>query len=442
MSELQTEATGTETARPRAMRVIGVGGAGTKFIQLLAAGGADADTLAALNSDEALLRGVPASRKLLLQSSLLRGLGTGGDPDIGRAAAEELSAPIKSLCEGVEVAVLVAGLGGGTGTGAAPVVARLAREAGALALAFAVLPFDLEGKRKRMQAARGLEQLKAEADGVICLANQKLLAALDPKTPVVETFRAANDQLLGGVESVRRLFMRRGLLDIKFSTLTTALRGRHAESAFVTVTASGPERGRVLLERVRAHPLLDEGGSLAEADTVIVSLTGGAALGMAEVDALMQGLQKHCGEAALLFGADIDDRMGDRASITVIAVKRNLPAVEGTSSASISRATSAPIAEGSFDSAMGTTFLDASQPVRPPSRLVPPPPELTEQQRWEALQKHDGRGGRGRRGSRMKQGQLPLQIIAKGRFDKTEPTLHNGEDLDLPTYIRRGVALN
>lgn len=428
---------------PGVIRWLGVGGAGVKFIELLAVSGFETDSLAVLGSDEAQLRQSLVPRKLLLQSRLLRGLGSSGDPDLGRAAAEELAAPIKSLCAGAGTVVIITGLGGGTGSGAAPVVARLARETGALTLAFAVLPFDCEGRRKQSQALAGLEQLKAAADGVLCLRNQRLFATVTGGRTLMDAFRSANDCLLGGVQSLRQLLTRRGLIDLKPATLVAALRGRHAESAFATVSADGTGRAQALLDRVLTHPMLDGGRALAEADTVLVNLTGGPDLGMDEVQSLMDKLQEQCGAARLHFGAAIEENFAGRLELTVIATQRRVMPEQPADGAGDSMpAPAARIPEGSFDSAMGTTFLDTGEAERAPSRVLPPPPELTQEKRWEVLQQQSPQRGRGSRPARMKQGQLPLQIVSKGRFDKTETTYHNGEDLDLPTYLRRGVALN
>src|ERR1019366_704464 len=146
-----------------------------------------------------------ATVKFHLESKLLRGLGSGGDADRGRALAEEQFSTLKSACEGANVVFILSGLGGGAGTGISPVLARAAKEAGALVLAFVTLPFDCEGNRRQQQARRGLELLKAEADGVICLPNQKVLKLIDENTGVIETFRAANELLAEGVGGVWRL---------------------------------------------------------------------------------------------------------------------------------------------------------------------------------------------------------------------------------------------
>ncbi len=424
--------------RPCTIRYVGVGGAGSKFISLLAAGGYPLESLVAMAGDEMHLRGNGARKTILLESRLLRGVGTGGDPDLGRTAAEEMSPAIKPVFEGVNVAVIITGLGGGTGSGAAPVIARLAHEAGALVLVFAMLPFDCEGRRKRSQAEAGLEELKAVADGVLCLPNQRLFKIVEGGRTLLDAFRTGTDHLMGGVESVRRLLTRRGLIEIKFSSLCAALRGRHACSSFATVMAAGPDRAQAALDRLLAHPMLEEGRALGGADAVLVSIAGGTDLGMDEVDRLMGQLQEHCLDAEVLFGADIDPSFEGRISVTIIATQRR-PAVPAMAEPDVVAA--APVQPAVSAEGQGHGFMAAGPLPLQESRLVPPPPELTQEKRWEVLEKHSRRGGR-RGGPKMRQGQLPLQIVSKGRFDKTEPTLHNGEDLDMPTYLRRGVALN
>ena len=424
--------------RPCTVRYLGIGGAGSKFIGLLAAAGYEPETLAALASDESQLRAINAPKKLLLQSRLLRGIGTSGDPEIGRAAAVEMTPAIKPMCEGADVVVLIVGMGGGTGTGAAPVVARVAHEAGALVIAFAIMPFDCEGRRKGSQAVAGLEELKAIADGVLCLPNQRLFKVVEGGRTLLDAFRTGTDHLFGGVESFRRLLTRRGLIDVKFSTLCAALRGRHAQSSFATIVAAGPDRVQAALDRVLQHPMLDEGQVLDDADAVLVSLSGGADLRMDEVDHLMQQVQERCGRAELLLGADVDEAMAGQVSLTLIVTQRRVV----QEPQDVEQQESAPCVNRSLPpgNIARPAFLDSRESVRQESRIVPPPPELTQEKRWEVLEQRSRRGRKS--GPKMKQGQLPLQIVSKGRFDKTEPTLHNGEDLDLPTYLRRGVALN
>ena len=222
--------------------------------------------------------------KIHLETKLLRGLGTGGDPERGRAIAEEQFATLKTACEGADVILIVAGLGGGAGSGISPVLARAAKETGALVLAFVTLPFVCEGNRRQQQAQQSLEQLKSVADGVICLPSQKTFKLIDENTSVLDTFRITGGLLVEGVRGVWRLLTRPGLIQIHFDDLCALVRDRHSESAFAFVEAAGAARSREVVEKLLAHPLLDEGRALAESDAVLVSLMGGKDLTMAEVE--------------------------------------------------------------------------------------------------------------------------------------------------------------
>ena len=175
--------------------------------------------------------------KIQLETKLLRGLGTGGDPERGHAIAEEQFATLKTACEGADVVFIVAGLGGGAGSGISPVLARAAKETGALVLAFVTLPFTCEGNRRQQQAQQGLEQLKAVADGVICLPCQKTFKLIDENTSVLDTFRIAGGLLAESIRGVWRLLTRPGLIQIHFDDLCALVRDRHSESAFASVEA-------------------------------------------------------------------------------------------------------------------------------------------------------------------------------------------------------------
>jgi cell division protein FtsZ len=376
---------------------------------------------AAVNTDASSLAASSAAMKIHLETKLLRGLGTGGDPERGRAIAEEQFATLKTACEGADVIFIVAGLGGGAGSGISPVLSRAAKETGALVLAFVTLPFGCEGNRRQQQAQQSLQLLKSVADGVICLPCQKTFKLIDENTSVLDTFRITGDLLVEGVRGVWRLLTRPGLIQIHFADLCALLRDRHSENAFASVEASGPARSRELVEKLLTHPLLDEGRALAESDAVLVSLMGGRDLTMAEVGRVMEQISRHCERAQVIMGAAVDEAFKTRLSVTIIAAKQTgiMPAMAGD-------LTEPMISRGSGRSG---------------SRCVPPAASLTPEQREQVLARHAS--GRGRKAAaRMRQAQLPLAIISKGRFDKSEPTIHKGEDLDIPTYIRRGVALN
>ena len=417
---------GSEAQRP-AIKIFGVGGAGVALLDALNAeefAGAD---FAAINTDAASLAASSAAVKIHLETKLLRGLGTGGDPERGRALAEEQFSTLKSACEGANVVLIIAGLGGGAGSGISPVLARAAKEAGALVLAFVTLPFVCEGNRRQQQAQQGLEQLKSVADGVICLPNQKTFKLIDENTSVLDTFRITGGLLVEGVRGVWRLLTRPGLIQIHFDDLCAVVRDCHSESAFAFVEAGGPARSREAVEKLLAHPLLDEGRALADADAVLVSLMGGKDLTMAEVNRVMEQIGRHCERAQIIMGAAVDAEMKNKLSVTLIAarnsVSKNEPSISNAGSPEqiIPRGAGGPPA--SSDSSNRADKLSA----------------LQLHQREQAVSRH----GRARRtANKLLQTQLPLAIVSKGRFDKSEPTIHKGEDLDIPTYVRRGVRID
>jgi cell division protein FtsZ len=389
------------------VKIFGVGNAGDALLGALATAEFAGAQFLAVNADAAALAASSATVKINLESKLMRGLGSGGDPDRGRALAEEQFSTLKSACEGANVIFILAGLGGGAGSGISPVLAKAAREAGALVLAFVTLPFECEGNRREAQALAALEQLKSGADGVICLPSQKISKLIDENTSVVETFKFTGGFLVEGVRGVWQLISRPGLIQVHFADLCALIRDRHAENAFCFVEASGPGRAREVVEKILAHPLLDEGRALAESDAVLVSLTAGKDLSMAEVNRVMDAVKRQCSHAQIIMGAGVDAALKEKLGVTVIAAKHG------------------------------------SQPATAPTSVTA---RTTETRTANAVAGHREaalpRTRTRKAGSKAVQGQLPLNIVSKGRFDKSEPTKHNGEDLDLPTFIRRGVPLN
>jgi len=426
----------TGVTTKRSVTIFGVGTAGIAMAGQLPPEDFVGAKIVAVNTE---LSGMPAGADTIhLESKLLRGLGAGGDPERGCELAEDHFDRLKAACAGAEVVFLVTGLGGGTGTGASPVLARAARESGALVLAFVTLPFACEGNQRERQARQGLDQLKNVADGVICLPHQKAAKLLDEHAGFVDAFRASGQLLVEGVRGVWRLLMHRGLIEIHFEELCALLRAGHGESRFATVESAGTSRARDAIEKLPAHPLLDGGQALAEAETVLVSLLGGPDLSMADVNRVMADLNEHCPKARIIMGAAVDESFRDRLAVTLIATGHPPSPSSKPAPGKSGKAGSTPEAPG-FD----TELLHPTKPERPNSRHVPPAPTLSLEQREQILAQQSGKPGRPRKpGPRMKQITLPLDIVTKGRFDKSEPTIHKGEDLDLPTYVRRGVALN
>ena len=399
-----SSAAAMESSAP-SVRIFGVGNAGATLLGALDQAEFFGAQFAAVNTDAAALAASSAPVKINLENKLLRGLGTGGDPERGRALAEEQFSLLKSACDGANVVFILAGLGGGAGSGISPVLARAAREAGALVLAFVTLPFDCEGNRREAQAQQALEHLKRAADGVVCLPSQKIFKLIDENTSLVETFRFTGGFLVEGVRGVWQLLTRPGLIQVHFADLCALLRDRHAENAFAFVEAAGPGRAREAVEKIIAHPLFDDGRALAESDAVLVSLLAGKDLTMSEVGRVMEQVKRQCGHARIIMGAAVDAALNDKLRVTVIAAKENV-APAGVSPRAETR-------------------------VAHPAIMA---------QRETAMPRPAARTRRA--ASKLIQAQLPLSIISKGRFDKSEPTKHNGEDLDVPTFLRRGVPLN
>ncbi len=392
-----------ETSAAVIVKIIGVGNAGIAMLGELDQTEFAAAQFAAVNTDAGAFAACSAPVKIHLENKLLRGLGSGGDPERGRAAAEEQFSTLKSACEGASVVFILAGLGGGAGSGIGPVLAKAAREAGALVLAFVTLPFECEGNRREMQAQQSLEQLKLAADGVICLPSQRIFKLINENTSLLETFRVTGGFLIEGVRGVWHLLTRPGLIQVHFGDLCALLRDRHAENAFAFVEATGAGRAREVVENILSHPLLDEGRALAESDAVLVSLTAGKDLSMAEINRVIDQVKRQCSHAQIIMGAAVDAAMKDKLCVTIIAARQTEP-----------RPAVKPQTE--------TRTAGGAASTR------------------EVVMTRPSRGKRA--GTKPVQTQLPLTIVSKGRFDKSEPTKHNGEDLDVPTFLRRGMPLN
>ncbi|MBI2929828.1 MAG: hypothetical protein HYY24_29565 [Verrucomicrobia bacterium] len=424
------------------LKVIGVGGAGINAVEHMRPAFPDVAFLVA-HTEERRLAHAATPDKLLLGAKTTRGLGAAGDPECGREAAEQEVERLRAFCRGAQIVFVVAGMGRGTGAGASPVIARVAREAGALVLGIATLPFEWEGPRRLRQGQLGLRALQAEADAVICLPNQKVFKLVDQHTSVGESFRIINDLLAEGVRGIWRLLTRPGLLSVSFSDLGSVVRGSHSESSFAIVEAAGETRAREVVEKLLAHPLLDGGQALSEATALLVSVAGGPNLTMAEVNRVMAEVNRQCGNAHLVLGVAIDESWKDKLAVTVVASRRGQPdeakAQEGHDPGEGAESVKEAGAVPEFD----TAFFRAAPAPRPVPRFVPPAPDLPPEKKEELLTQQQHRGKKSRKsGPRLKQSLLPLEIIHKGRFAKSEPTIHDGEDLDVPTYIRRGVPLN
>lgn len=442
---MNTLPTPSPTANSRlTIKIIGVGGAGGNVVQQLQS--TDLAALPALitHSNPRVLADYTHATKLLLGEQRTRGMGSGGDPDLGRQAAEDMSAEIAAFCKDADLIFIIAGLGGGTGGGAAPVIAKIARETGCLVLGLATQPFDFEGLRRREQSKTSLRQLRLASDAVICLPNQRMTAIFDQNTPVREAFKLTNDLLAQGVRGIWQMLTRPGLVNVDFAYLYSIVRGKNAESAFASAEAAGDMRARDVVEKLIGSPLLEEGALLVQSTDILVSLVGGPDMTIAEVNKVMEQLQRLAEASNIIMGAAIDDSHNGRLRLTVVATRRAeepapapAPTSPPTHTRGIKPATSSTAPGAEFE----TNFFHNPRSARGSSRFAAPAPESTPENTAELLHRQNG-GHRKRASAKPKQQTLNLEIVSKGRFEKAEPTIHRGEDLDVPTYVRRGVALN
>jgi len=438
---IESDTTCGALKRSFSIKVLGVGGAGCNAVNHLARESFAGVSFVVMNTDAPALARSTVEKKLVLGAKSMRGLGAGGDPARGRSAAQEDISEIRALCEGADVIFVVAGLGGGTGTGAGPVVAQVAKETGALVLAIVVLPFDCEGNRRQRQAQLGLHDLKNAADGVICLPNQKVFKLIDEKTSLLEAFGITNELVAQGVHGIWRLLSRPGLINVDFADLCAVTQGKHAESTLATAEAKGENPAREVMEKLLAHPLVEGGQVLSEAAGILVCIAGGPGLTMLDVNRIMEQINRHAEQAHIIMGATIDEELEDRLSVTLVAARRSEQAEEKPEERLRNGKT--PIAMASSATEFEVPLADPLISSRPACRFIAPAPEPTPDKVERLLTQHGTNGSRQRKNAaRMRQGQLALEIISKGRFEKSEPTIHHGQDLDVPTYIRRGVALN
>ena len=300
-----------------AIRVVGVGGAGLNAIhRMMDAGIAQVDFVA-VNTDLQALAVSDAPTKISIGETVTQGLGSGSDPDIGRKSAEEAADQLKAALRGSDMVFVTAGEGGGTGTGAAPVVARIARELGALTVGIVTTPFRFEGTRRRTAAERGVEELRAACDTVISIPNDRLLEVLDRSTSMVDAFKIADDVLRQGVQGICDLITTPGLINLDFADVRTVM--QDAGSALMGIGYStGPDRAREAAQRALGSPLID--AEIVSARGILLSIAGGDDLSLVEVnDAAEVVRETATDETNIIFGATVDPRLTGQVWVTVVA---------------------------------------------------------------------------------------------------------------------------
>jgi len=302
------------------IKVLGIGGGGGNAINsIIKEGGIAGVQFISINTDAQALLHNKADVKIQIGENLTKGLGSGGDPEIGRQAAEESKDKIKEEIEGADMVFISCGEGGGTGTGAAPVIAQLARELGILTIAVVTKPFDFEGSKRRLTAEEGIEKLKQVVDTLIVIPNQRVLQIIDKNTPMLEAFKKIDSVLHQAIKSIAELIVTPGLINVDFADVKTIM--SNAGTALLAIgTASGEKRALSAIKQAISSPLLDV--SIEGAKGVLFNITGGADLTMAEVDEAASIITKSVNpDADIIFGAVIDEQMMDQIKITIIATK-------------------------------------------------------------------------------------------------------------------------
>lgn len=298
--------------------VIGVGGAGGNAVNNMVNSGLTGVSLFAANTDAQALSKSLVADKIQLGVSLTKGLGAGANPDIGRASAQESAGKIKEYLAGFHLLFITAGMGGGTGTGAGPVIAKIAKEMGILTVGVVSKPFVFEGKKRMRVAEEGIAELQKNVDTLIVIPNQNLFRIVGDKTTFAEAFRMADDVLCQGVRSITDLVMSPGLINLDFADVTTVL-SNMGRAMMGTGEASGPDRAEIAADKAASNPLLDN-GSIKGAKSIIINVSGGMDLTLTEVDRATERIVSELdSEASIIFGAKMSDELQGKIRVSLVA---------------------------------------------------------------------------------------------------------------------------
>jgi len=467
---------------PVEFRVVGIGGAGSNVLDRAVLDGCEQERLIAVNTDVQSLSASVAPAKLQIGRDVTRGLGTGGDPALGEEAALGSEPELAALLGGVPLVFLVAGLGGGTGSGALPVVARIARESGALVIAFATLPFAFEGQRRGNQAAAALERLEADCDAVVCFENDRMGEIVSARAGVHEAFAATDRTISQAIRVVGEVVRRPGLIRIGIDELLSALRNRGGRCLFGFGEGSGDNRLHDALAEALRSPLLDRGRLLDEASNLLVHVAGGRSLTLAEVEVVLGALARQVSDhTQVLLGLGVDPALGDRAQVALLSSRPSKATLHAPvplaapASAAVAPATSkprrptAPAPAAPTPSPVAPADIE-SEPVPPVAELEPgdatpsaagelipelatpaPDPVATARPRRPSpvravdpavpADPAGSASASGQRPAAIRQEEMQFEPVSRGRFEKSEPTLEGGQDLDVPTFLRKNIRV-
>jgi cell division protein FtsZ len=403
------------------IKVIGVGGGGGNAINTMVAGRLEGVEFIAANTDVQALAANKAHTKLQLGKSVSRGLGAGANPDRGRDSALEVKDAIAEVLAGADMVFVTAGMGGGTGTGGAPIIADIAKQAGALTVGVVTKPFLFEGNRRRKQAEAGIEELRAAVDTLIVIPNQRLLSVAGESMSLADAFKRADEVLLHAVQGISDLITVHGLVNVDFADVRTIM-AEQGMALMGTGRSSGPNRATEAMQAAISSPLLED-VTLDGAMGLLVNITGGASLTLHEVDEAVSMAQAAADpDANIIFGSVVDERMDGEVKITVIAT--GFAKAEGARPrGGIPRQATLPVASvvaarreapPPLPTATRPAAEARAMPARPaPSRAVAPPDEPTSAPR-------------------------PRTAPARASRDVGPYTPGEDDQYDIPAFLRRG----
>ncbi len=407
---------------PLKIKIIGVGGAGTNALNNLELNplcGVGQVQVAAINTDAKALSESRIPEKLVIGRSVTRGLGAGGELEIGKKAAEDDREAIAGLVGEMDLIILVVGLGGGTGSAAASVVAEVAARTEALVLAFATLPFSFEGKRRKDIAEAGIGELRQLVHGLIPLPNDVLLQEGEEDSTVLNAFAVADRWIGCGINSICAMLLKTGLINQDISSLRSVFQDRGGRTIFATGFASGEDYVSAALDELLICPLLHMGDRPAQLDRILVNITGGTDLGIAKVNQVISLVsQRFNSREDIVFGAVIDESRSGMLEICV----------------------------------MGKAGIEARQPIRPAVPTAKTSVAPLGKLGLEAEIAQDDRPPQPVHRSKLRHGDASPEVeqeeflfveanAQRGYFEKTDSNFYNGEDLDVPTFMRRGIKI-
>jgi len=419
------------TDRNVAIKLIGVGGGGSNAVDRLKMENLDRLQLAVINTDYQALASSPVQDKVLIGMGVTRGLGTGGDPELGREAAEADREKITAVVKDCDLIFLLAGMGGGTGSGAAPIVAEIAAEQGALVIAFVSMPFSFEGGRRLKQAEEALRALRQQCDAVIPLPNDVLLQEAAENEAVLDSFARADEWVGRGVKSIWSMLFKTGLINLDFAALRQAFQQRGGKTLFSLGLGQGENSVADAISSLKMCPLLHTPEFSRKADRLLVNIIGGTDLTLPKVNEIMSAVTEQFGrESHIIMGAVIDEELQNRVEVCVLGTSD----MGGRGALNRRPAAARVRIPAAMPAPASAAILSVRTESGPPAEIPALAGAATTSAPAAAKEKHESK--------LINQEEFGFgEVESRGHFEKSDRNLFDGQDLDVPTYLRKGIKI-